>query len=90
MSQRKTYQPHELRAGRTVFIVNKTRSVGCTEFFVAQHLIASKREPQPDPNQAPPYRMHPKMALYAAGVTDLWRTRRAAQAEASRRQRASQ
>lgn len=92
MSQRKTYQPHELRAGRTVFVVTSTLMDHHkpTVYGVAEYLIASKREPQPQPGEAHPYRMHPKVAHYAAGVTDLWRTRRAALAEASRRQRASQ
>lgn len=86
--RRKTYQADELRAGRTIFIVT-----GMIEshnrpprYDVAEYLVASKHEPQPQPGEAHPYRMHPKVAQYACTVTGLWRTRRAALREAARRQ----
>ena len=86
--RRKTYHASELRAGRTVFIVTSTTSdhAGPPRYDVAEYLVASKGEPQPQPGEAHPYRMHPKVAEYAATVTDLWRTRRAALREAARRQ----
>lgn len=91
MSKRKTYQAHELRAGRTLFIVTSAwMGKGGYQFGVSPYLVAGKREPQPDPGKAHPYRMHPKVAKHAATVTDIWRTHRAAQAEANRRQRAAQ
>ncbi|HBO2594056.1 TPA: hypothetical protein L4I31_000589 [Pseudomonas aeruginosa] len=87
MSKRKTYLPRELRAGRTVFIVTSRRyGLGRTHYQVAAHLIAGKREPQPESMGRHPYRMHPAMALWAESRTDLWKTRRAAQQEADRRQ----
>lgn len=88
--RRKTYKASELRAGRTIFIVTRIAldHAGACRYQVAEYLIASKREPQPEPGQAHPYRMHPKIAQYAATVTDLWRTRRAALREAARRQAA--
>ncbi|WP_447593558.1 hypothetical protein [Aquipseudomonas campi] len=90
--RRKTYRADELRAGRTVFIVTSISldHAGTRRYQVAEYLIASNREPQPQPGEAHPYRMHPKVAKYAAGVTDLWRTRRAALREAARRQAAEQ
>ena len=89
MSQ--TYKPHEIKAGRTLFIVTRQLDqVSPTRlkatYAVAQYLVASKREPQPEPGTAHPYRMHPEVARYAADVTDAWKTRRAAQREADRRQ----
>lgn len=86
--RRKTYRASELRAGRTVFIVTKTTldHFGACRYQVAEYLIASKSEPQPQPGEPHPYRMHPKVARYAATVTDLWRSRRAALREAARRQ----
>lgn len=92
MSKRKTYRPDELRAGRSVFIVTRIAldHAGSCRYEVAEYLIASKHEPQPQPGEAHPYRMHPKVAEYAATVTDLWRTRRAALREAARRQAALQ
>ncbi|WJN61347.1 hypothetical protein [Pseudomonas sp. SO81] len=91
MSKRKTYRPDELRAGRTVFIVTRVwlDHTAC-KHEVAEYLIAGKHEPQPQPNEVHPYRTHPKVAQYAATVTDLWRTRRAALREAARRQAALQ
>lgn len=86
--RRKTYQADELRAGRTVFIVTSTiiDHAKPPRYEAAEYLVASKHEPQPQPGEAHPYRMHPKIAQYACTVTDLWRTRRAALREASRRQ----
>lgn len=86
--RRKTYHASELRAGRTVFIVTSTTidHAGPPRYDVAEYLVASMGEPQPQPGEAHPYRMHPKVASYAATVTDLWRTRRAALREAARRQ----
>lgn len=86
--RRKTYRADELRAGRTVFIVTRILldHAGACRHEVAEYLIASTREPQPQPGQAHPYRMHPDVARYACTVTDLWRTRRAALREAARRQ----
>ena len=55
-------------------------------YGVSVYLVGSKREPQPEPGTVHPYRMHPLIAGYAATQTDLWRTHRAAQAEADRRQ----
>lgn len=86
--RRKTYQASELRAGRTVFIVTSTTGSNSRppRYEVAEYLVASKHEPQPQPGEIHPYRMHPKVAGYAATVTDLWRTRRGALREAARRQ----
>lgn len=86
--RRKTYQADELRAGRTVFIVTGTiiDHARAPRYEVAEYLVASKGEPQPQPGETHPYRMHPKIARYACTVTDLWRTRRAALREAARRQ----
>ncbi|MGY8832175.1 MAG: hypothetical protein ACKVIS_22075 [Pseudomonadales bacterium] len=86
--RRKTYQASELRAGKTVFIVTSTvvEHARPARYDVAEYLVASKQEPQPQPGEAHPYRMHPKVAQYACTVTDLWRTRRAALREAARRQ----
>lgn len=86
--RRQTYRADELRAGRTIFIVTRTLldHAGACRFEVSEYLIASKREPQPQPNEAHPYRMHPKIARYASTVTDVWRSRRAALREAARRQ----
>lgn len=86
--RRKTYQASELRAGRTVFIVTGIlmQHDHPPRYEVAEYLVASKSEPQPQPGELHPYRMHPKVAGYAATVTDLWRTRRAALREAARRQ----
>ena len=86
--RRKTYHASELRAGRTVFIVTSTAidHAGPPRYDVAEYLVASRGEPQPQPGEAHPYRMHPKVARYACSVTDLWRTRRAALREAARRQ----
>lgn len=87
--RRKIYKVDELRAGATLFIVTRTmtdHATGQGRYGVAEHLVASKHEPQPEPNQAHPYRMHPLMAAWACGQTDLWRTRRAALREAARRQ----
>lgn len=87
MSKRKIYLPHELRAGRTMYIVTSRRDgLGRTHYQVAAHLIASKREPQPESTGRHPYRMHPAMARWAETRTDLWKTHRAAQREADRRQ----
>lgn len=88
--RRKTYQASELRAGQTVFIVTSTiiDHARAPRYEVAEYLVASKHEPQPQPGEAHPYRMHPKVAQYACTVTDLWRTRRAALREAARRQAA--
>lgn len=88
--RRKTYRADELRAGRTVFIVTSQLidHVSPPEYSVAEYLVASKHEPQPQPGEAHPYRMHPKVARYASTVTDLWRTRKAALREAARRQTA--
>lgn len=88
--RRKTYQADELRAGRTVFIVTSTiiDHARAPRYEVAEYLVASKHEPQPQPGEVHPYRMHPKIARYASTVTDLWRTRRAALREAARRQAA--
>lgn len=89
--RRKTYQASELRAGKTVFIVTSTvvEHARPARYDVAEYLVASKHEPQPQPGEAHPYRMHPKVARYACIVTDVWRTRRAAQREAARRQAAA-
>lgn len=89
--RRKTYQADELRAGRTVFIVTSTilDHARAPRYEVAEYLVASMSEPQPQPGEAHPYRMHPKVARYASTVTDLWRTRRAALREAARRQAAA-
>lgn len=87
--RRKTYQADELRAGKTVFIVTSTtidHGYAPPRYDVAEYLVGSKGEPQPQPGEIHPYRMHPKVASYAATVTDLWRTRRAALREAARRQ----
>ena len=87
MSKRKTYRPGEVKAGHTLFIVGahfdrqQRRQYG-----VMEYLVASKREPQPEPGTVHPYRMHPGMAEHALTVTDLWKTRKAARAEAERRQ----
>ena len=84
--RRKTYQADELRAGHTVFIVTGTviSHSQAPRYGVAEHVVASKNEPQPQPGEVHPYRMHPKIARYAATVTHLWRTRRAALREAAR------
>lgn len=89
--RRQTYRADELRAGRTVFIVTSTLTDHASPpvYGVAEYLVAGKREPQPQPGEAHPYRMHPKVAQYACTVTDLWRTRRAALREAARRQAAA-
>lgn len=86
--RRKTYRADELRAGRTVFIVTYILldHAGACRYGVAEYLITSRREPQPEPNVVHPYRMHPDVARYACSVTDCWRTRRAALREAARRQ----
>lgn len=89
MSQ--TYKPHEIKAGHTLFIVTRQLDqISPTRlkatYAVAQYLVASKSEPQYDPSEPHPYRMHPEVAKYAAGVTDAWKTRKAAQREADRRQ----
>lgn len=88
--RRKTCHADELRAGRTVFIVTRVAldHAGLRQYQVSEYLIASTREPQPQPGEVHPYRMHPKIARYACTVTDLWRTRRAALREAARRQAA--
>ena len=86
MSRRKTYRPSELRAGKTIHVVTLMHAAQGQEYGVASYLIASKREPQPQPGEVHPYRMHPLVAQYAGTRTDLWKTRRAAQAEANRRQ----
>ena len=88
--RRKTYQADELRAGQTVFIVTSTiiDHARAPRYDVAEYLVASMSEPQPQPGEIHPYRMHPKVARYACRVTDLWRTRRAALREAARRQAA--
>ncbi|HEJ3062512.1 TPA: hypothetical protein SL272_000844 [Pseudomonas aeruginosa] len=87
MPKRKTYLPHELRAGRTIFIVTSRRDgLGRIHYGIAMHLIAGKRELQPESMGRHPYRMHPAMARWAESRTDLWKTRRAAQREADRRQ----
>ncbi|MEH6501581.1 hypothetical protein [Halopseudomonas aestusnigri] len=85
MSKRRTYRPEEIRAGTTLFIVTRVPGQMVNHYGVAEYLVASKREPQPEPGTAHPYRMHPLIAGYAASQTDLWRTRRAAQVEADRR-----
>lgn len=85
MSKRKTYRPEEIRAGNTLFIVTRVPGQMVNHYGVAEYLVASWREPQPEPGTAHPYRMHPLIAWYAASHTDLWKTRRAAQAEADRR-----
>lgn len=88
MSNRRTYLAHELRAGHTVFIVTRAfvdHATGEGRYEVAEHLVASKGEPQPEPGQLP-FRMHPDMARWAASKTDLWHTRRDAKREAARRQ----
>lgn len=85
MSKRKTYRPEEIRAGNTLFIVTRVPGQMVNHYGVAEYLVAGKREPQPEPGTAHPYRMHPLIAGYAASQTDLWKTRRAAQAEADRR-----
>ena len=85
MSKRKTYRPEEIRAGNTLFIVTRAPGQMVNHYDVAEFLVASKREPQPEPGTVHPYRMHPLIAGYASTQTDLWRTRRAAQAEANRR-----
>lgn len=86
--RRKTYRADELRAGRTVFIVTSTLvdHGRPPQFDVAEYLVASWNEPQPQPGEAHPYRMHPRVARYACAVTDVWRTRKAALREAARRQ----
>ena len=89
MSKRTTYRPSELRAGKTIWIVTVVHAPMGRVYDVAQHLIAGKREPQPEPGMVHPYRMHPEMARYAESVTLLFRTRRAALKEAHRRQRAA-
>ena len=87
MSKRQVYLPHELRSGRTVFIVTADYCIGQgPSYGVAEYLITSAREPQPEPGTRHPYRMHPKIAAYAHDVTDLFRTRRGATREAARRQ----
>jgi hypothetical protein len=88
---RNTYHASELRAGRTIFVVTSTivDHVRPPRYGVAEYLVASKREPQPQPGEAHPYRMHPKVAWYACTVTDAWRSRRAALREAARRQAAA-
>lgn len=85
MSKRKTYRPAELKAGKTVFIVTRVPGHLANHYGVAEYLIAGKREPQPDPTMCHPYRMHPEIARYAETMTDLWKSRRAAQSEADRR-----
>lgn len=88
MSRRKTYRPAEIKAGHTLFIVVRIRPLGVVtaKYGVDEYLVASKREPQPEYGVPHPYRMHPLMAKHAADVTDLWKTRKAAWAEANRRQ----
>lgn len=88
MSNRRTYLAHELRAGHTVFIVTRAfvdHATGEGRYQVAEYLVASMHEPQPEPGNHP-YRMHPNMARWAASQTDLWRSRRNAKLEAARRQ----
>jgi len=86
MSKRKTYRSSELKAGKTVHIV--TREIGpmASTYGVASYLIGSKSEPQPQPGELHPYRMHPLVARFAESRTDAWKTRKAAKAEADRRQ----
>ena len=87
MSKRKTYRPGEVKAGHTLFIVGAHFDrQHRRQYGVMEYLVASKREPQPEYGEPHPYRMHPLMAKHAAGVTDLWKTRKAAWAEANRRQ----
>lgn len=87
MSKRKTYRPGEVKAGHTLFIVGAHFDrQHRRQYGVMEYLVASKREPQPEPGIVHPYRMHPDIAQYAGTCTDLWMTRRAAQAEADRRQ----
>ena len=88
--RRKTRYPGEIRAGHTLYIVTSTLTdhASAPVYGVAEYLVAGKREPQPQPGEAHPYRMHPKVARYACTVTDVWRTRRAALREAARRQAA--
>ena len=86
----KTYRADELRAGHTLYIVTSTLTDHASPpvYGVAEYQVAGKREPQPQPGEAHPYRMHPKVARYACTVTDVWRTRKAALREAARRQAA--
>ena len=86
--RRQTRDPGEIRAGYTLYIVTSTLTdhASAPVYGVAEYLVASKHEPQPQPGEAHPYRMHPKVARYACTVTDVWRTRRAALREAARRQ----
>lgn len=88
MSKRNTYRPSEIRAGKTIHIVTRSfsRLKGLSDYGVVSYLVAGKHEPQPEPNAVHPYRMHPDIAQYAGTCTDLWKSRRAAQAEANRRQ----
>lgn len=86
MSKRKLYRPDEIRAGKTIHIVTWAPGALGGHFGVASYLVAGKSEPQPEPNAVHPYRMHPDIALYASTQTDLWKTHRAAKAEAGRRQ----
>ena len=68
MSNRRTYLAHELRAGHTVFIVTRAfvdHATGEGRYEVAEHLVASKGEPQPEPGQLPP--ADPKPCLARAG-----------------------
>lgn len=102
MSKRKTYRPGEVKAGHTLFIVvahfdrQQRRQYGVIEHLVAskrvaeyleaEYLVDSEFELPPEYVVQHPYRMHPLMANYAADMTDLWKTRKAARAEAERRQ----
>lgn len=86
MSKRKLYRPDEIRAGKTIHIVVRTSGAIINHYGVASYLVAGKSEPQPDPSMVHPYRMHPDIAQYALQQTDLWKTRKAAQAESDRRQ----
>ena len=88
--RRKTRRPGEIRAGHTLYIVTSTLTDHASPptYGVAEYLGAGKREPQPQPGETHPYRMHPQVARYACTVTDVWRTRKAALREAARRQAA--